>query len=900
MVGWWSICGPPFPYLVEFWHKGIEVRFRDPSSIRMSLHRNLSFEVLEDRYVFDAGLGLAIGLGPVDEGTVADEFVVTGLPQQIAAGQTVALSDSSHVFIYGDIGNNSIDVFARITPADGHPGPPSQLLRSIPAFQNEALGFDAVGIDNNQFVLTWYEADGVRAQIFDQGLNAISGVINVDQFNGQGPTQGSHDQFLDVFQLQNGDIVFAYIDADNGSVNVQGMNSHLTSMTTLHWSSSPNSDAFNLELDQFDDSSIQLSWTLSTPGNASTWTIETVSFENNSFIGSDSFNVNGFLNEPEIEFQGGGEAIVAGMRIQNGELTTVIETFDQNQNLVNSYSTGPNTVLIDGTDQLVVGPDGSYSVLLVDNSNFSPRTFLSTFNSEGQLIGTSQQLNQSGVFPTPSGTVAALENGGFATYWVGWSLDQTSPALFSRTIDYDQTVVDIDLIDTAGQLSNPENFQVRIEGIPHDAGLNIGKRIGVNEWVVPLDEVDQVRILTFGERPPLNLAFQLMSGDLATTLAQTGVIFGSEDDDVIVPTFDAKSIFGSDGVDRLVLNSGIDDYLIDQISASQFQLTNTQSAVEFVFQGLEEFLVDGQVFTLSEFVDATNAPDTLADDYDIPVNAPPFVAPPQPPLPPLNLAPNGSAAVAELIGSQPHDANVPDTPGERQDSKRSDPPENSLDKEKVKKVESEKNTNTKPDVTAIQPDVAKSKSTLPSTNENEALDDPQTSPQANHQTGQVVQERPSQPNPLPAELRHQQPLPRSDQFSPEVMATENNRSNYPEKIGPITNVRLVEPNVFAEQVRPAFNQAALFREMEAVEQELVDETRHSEILVGAGIVVAAGFSLAQVGLLLRSSALLTKLMTSLPICVSFDPLPLLSNPGAAINDTDSTESLLDIVNAEES
>ena len=63
----------------------------------------------------DAGLGLSVGLGLVDESVSIDESVVVGLPQELPVAQAVALSDSSHVFIDGEFRGSSIDLYARLT-----------------------------------------------------------------------------------------------------------------------------------------------------------------------------------------------------------------------------------------------------------------------------------------------------------------------------------------------------------------------------------------------------------------------------------------------------------------------------------------------------------------------------------------------------------------------------------------------------------------------------------------------------------------------------------------------------------------------------------------------------------------------------------------------------------------
>ena len=101
----------------------------------------------------------------------------------------------------------------------------------------------------------------------------------------------------------------------------------------------------------------------------------------------------------------------------------------------------------------------------------------------------------------------------------------------------------------------------------------------------------------------------------------------------------------------------------------------------------------------------------------------------------------------------------------------------------------------------------------------------------------------------------------------------------------------------AKAVQPSFDDESLYQAMDEVESELVDESLTSEIIVGSAVVVATGFSLAQIAWILRASALMTKAMTSIPIWVSFDPLPLLNRPRPLADDAASSETLLDIANA---
>ena len=105
------------------------------------------------------------------------------------------------------------------------------------------------------------------------------------------------------------------------------------------------------------------------------------------------------------------------------------------------------------------------------------------------------------------------------------------------------------------------------------------------------------------------------------------------------------------------------------------------------------------------------------------------------------------------------------------------------------------------------------------------------------------------------------------------------------------------PTLLANMVQPEFDQRSFAAAMDVVEQELESDSFHSEIMVGAGVVVAVGFSISHMTLLVRSGALLTKFMSSVPIWVSFDPLPLLNAVGP-LDGQKTSESLLDIVNTE--
>jgi hypothetical protein len=96
-----------------------------------------------------------------------------------------------------------------------------------------------------------------------------------------------------------------------------------------------------------------------------------------------------------------------------------------------------------------------------------------------------------------------------------------------------------------------------------------------------------------------------------------------------------------------------------------------------------------------------------------------------------------------------------------------------------------------------------------------------------------------------------------------------------------------------------FDSEKLFQAFDEVDSTVAVEARQEvELVVGTAVVIAAGYSVAQLAWLVRGSVLLTKAMSSLPIWMGFDPLPILDPHWRGLNvAAESKESLLDIVRA---
>jgi hypothetical protein len=87
-----------------------------------------------------------------------------------------------------------------------------------------------------------------------------------------------------------------------------------------------------------------------------------------------------------------------------------------------------------------------------------------------------------------------------------------------------------------------------------------------------------------------------------------------------------------------------------------------------------------------------------------------------------------------------------------------------------------------------------------------------------------------------------------------------------------TQTYIVNGNI---RVPAIFAADALWREVDDVTHGLETTPVAANVAVGSAVIVASGFSAAQVLWLLRGSVLATKLMSSMPVWIAFDPLPVL-------------------------
>ncbi|MEM7312020.1 MAG: hypothetical protein AAF497_02595 [Planctomycetota bacterium] len=107
---------------------------------------------------------------------------------------------------------------------------------------------------------------------------------------------------------------------------------------------------------------------------------------------------------------------------------------------------------------------------------------------------------------------------------------------------------------------------------------------------------------------------------------------------------------------------------------------------------------------------------------------------------------------------------------------------------------------------------------------------------------------------------------------------------------------VISPNL---PVATAFNSGKLWAEVDSIVEDSEAAAMAEKVVAGAAVVLVVGFSTGQLLWLLRGTTLITKLMTSMPIWISFDPLPLLDTMPELPNCLDhrGNESLAEIAGA---
>lgn len=930
-------------------------------STRSSRYRP-RIERLEARLPFAVdGLAIDLSLGDVTPGIAAEEFTVVGASNMLDVHAS-AMSESSHVFVYSEESSLTIDIFARRTTGNGQPGPPPTLLAQVPLDSTISAGElvrlkSATTVDNG-LILVWSDSQTLYAQKFDESLQPLTTRVEIAPL--QSSAFGFNDAELDVFENSDGSYSIAFTNAidsaTSNQVTVTRWSNSLTQQLNSWQSEAQPLPAFNLNLERDPSNQVRLTWMSYDPNNATSWIIHASSF-NGENLETSTFALNGYSDAPNVKFMDSEHVLVAGMLEIDSQPTAVLELRDGSFDVQQTYILSDHEARVAGLESIAFTSEGTYSVGYLERVDSNIALMVRTFTSDGQEIGIAHQLSDTPLYGEPEGAIFALDSGGVAGYWLGFALDGTSPAVFSETHRPEWTEVEVSFSDEAVVSGG----HIRLSGIPIEMGLSHGKRIDANSWEVPLTELGDLKLFSIDEREAVSLQIEYFAEENSNSaLLSLNAIFGSETDDNLEVLATSQVIDGRAGNDQLRIPVSSEDVTaVEATSApNTYALSFQNGSYDLVFRDIERFELNDGILTFAELLelpgesadddadgdsatdgqggdDPTHAQDgntdvaiptvppesisenTLLDEEAVPLISvdptPPYTAgkingeinlhtrqimrtDAKPNRTPRTAArPIGSEAlqriafdVARTAAERPLEHKLT-SKGEQREvaSKSQEARSDSSDAGQAAAVdvnwlfETVRGSNGVPVNTLVPPDQLTSSPTRVTQNQFEAT--------THHAT---------------AVARESLAL-----LAPPTI-TESNVAEVTTSIAELSPKSTIQTSIpksldgtseeFVYSVAPKFDAEQLFAKIDSLESKTGDDLQSTEFVVGAAVVVATGFSIANIAALLRSSLLLSKLLSSVPIWFSFDPLPLLDASNLPRFDAeDCAESLADIVQSEE-
>lgn len=895
-------------------------------------------ESLEDRLPFAADLAIDFDLGETLPGLDAPEIVIVGGAASIESADATSLEDGGHLFVYSEEFPNYTEIFGRLTNPDGTPGDAPMLLKAITTNSNTAapeVMFATTSLENGGFALVWSSDSGVYAQLFDEQLIASSQEIQV----AQGSSANAAVFSLDILQRLNGNIVIAYSDPSSEQMTVREYPSDLVGVPN-QWQDNnvPNQNEtppVHAKLQELPNTGVRLSWTTNDTQAPQNWAIYSVDVDSGATSGA-RWDLYNFASMPQVAYQTDGDIILTGVeQLTTGSYQTVVRLLDPNQAVISETILSTNFTVLGDLHGLTVLDDDSYAVSGFLGTTAAEGLFVQAFNASGDTIGEPELLNDADANSQLHSGIFGLDTGGLAAYWLGYALDGNSTAVFSRTVQLESTEVLIEITDLNSVINQAADYVI-IEGVPDTAGLNKGTQLSATSWEVPVNDLDDLYILNFQHRDSMSLEVSLVESASNQVLASEAPGFGSELDDFIPITSIDDLIDGRDGVDTVFISDYSSNFSFEPKSEDEFRLESNDAIYDLLLRDVEFVAFYDETFELgdsdaddveeleppeSEFEDDDDSVPWLYDDYFVEA------------FDEYEMEYLEFEFADDLWMPLPGDGfRIPAEPGGRGDRfyesdfdsdehisefAESDELEDLLLIAKPR-PEPESSANALEVDGESPPEVANLPTALPlETGSPEAIEElanafpievqePQLSvtETLNAQLGSDL-------NAGQAIIQNAAPVQRlDDAYTSQIVsvpangATEEIVTAQATSVEPITEYVGLETPVDQTEfenelftVAPAFDAEMLFDNLDEVIEEAKSDQVVAEVVVGSAVVVATGVSIANVAWLLRGSVLFTKLLSSMPIWISFDPLPLLREVQQIPVNGIPNESLVDIVSS---
>ncbi|QDV67772.1 hypothetical protein Poly24_14760 [Rosistilla carotiformis] len=890
--------------------------------------------VLEEADFAAPWVGMKLTLDIPIERLDASETTITGMsPGDDSKAEAAALADGSHMFVFAGNLEGQDGILVRRTRPDGSPNGPPTLVAALDPNELHApdspVQLSLAAFDGTRAVVAWTDSTGIHLQRIDQDGAATGASIDINT------TTTPIDYTVDLIGLEAGGWMLVWWE--NASTNIQfqrfDSNGNIVGESFSIASTTPLGHIEDVRLLPHVTNDFAISWIQSTADPAAS--IE------QQFLGilqvdgtwaSAPLDISDATFAPTLEIVAldAGRWVLLGERSSESETYPAVIVIDASGDLISEYAINTST-LVDETSVSLIGIDGGgFAVGYFSGDWEHPATMVvQQFNDASEPVGEPIVLNETPLRDPPVGAIVGLADGGIAGYWIGTGIDQTSPAALSRTVRMESVGIDVEF---APWVPLEDAASLMITGVPPAASLSHGVRMSSTSWSVSLNDLAALRLLSFEPLPVVTLNADLLGTDpsqppIASWAITTGTLF----DDVIEESHAAYVVDGRSGNDTFLVAGVQQDFaLFDDGSNAPARLVHKPSGLERLLIDIEFLAFEDSYVEIEQWnplADASEeSPEPGTNDWEqeswtMIAQSNPYAG--------GNRQTVAALPHAEMANTVPSMASAREamntifaemgmTQGMAMQGVMQGMEKSVRDMNEPARVAQNKAASND-----AKPRTAESKAGPADKGNPEdpaaagAAAAPRNAPAASTENG-IADPLPV-PNLAPLQTFHPiqpQPFAQHTFNNPVAAARSLYRSSGPAiahvdaaaadtgaAAAPEAPPAAAVPMPFTSPILAmptAFDSAQLFAKIDEVEQEVAQDAEAIELVAGSAVVLATGFSLAQVAWLLRGSVLLTKLMSSMPIWVSFDPLPVLSENWDRLSTASSCdhESLLDIASGQ--
>ena len=854
------------------------------------------------------GARLRVGIGDHMAGGPTTSTVVAGIsPQETMVG-SLALDNGRYLVGWAGTHLDTFGVYIREFNASGHPVSDPLLVQPLPVPSTLGpvhLSLAATAAD--QFAVLWQDGGQIYGQAFNCAMESIGTITTLAADAAEGASElqaiSVHEQGL-VFSWMtySGQRVVQPVDA-----SLQASHPPIYLPVETGWSS-----LFQLLAHP-------------TAGFA-------VSYDAYSSSGEDLHHVQPYALDGSLEG--------TGLRYPHALTEPRVVTYLADGNIASLYPLPhPSTVGMDialeihspvgdplvaqtivqdaslaDAAQIVALHHGGFAVAFARGTSAPQQLAVQQFNAMGETVGSEIAINSQPIPSPVKYQLAPLAQGGFTLQWAGFTLDGRGLTLDTQPHHAGVTPLSIELLG----IPELDAFaEIQLAGIPGHAALNRGTRDEAGIWHLHGTDLATLAILSETDLGTLQLSLRIANPETLVAYGELHTTLGTDQADRLT-SLQYHLINGGDGIDTLVLPGLYEEYTVAPMGVGFQVLTTLGEVVHSQVLGVE----------VVEFANGTVASETWLQSTDESPDDPSTVlsATEDP------VTDHSNEEGAESVG--PVDDGVIESLEDfhllealnarfEEDIWESDFHgwEELWDEIEDARVERDDEDEEEREPPELLDDVVEPPSESPeamfgnggeTVAVGEASEAPATPAAAESllagfdhegQSGPMDRSVPLPPQPTAVPP----PAPRqafTTRHVPFRLATQT--TTFPVRTEAVTQLQ-VQPTsaedatsgLFASTtlgIPCVFDSDQLFERVEEADEESDQVTQQQRLIVGTAIVFAAGFSLAQVVWALRATILVTKMMSTIPVWVGFDPLPLLTPHDKERNEQDQ-ETLMDIASA---